>query len=503
MKTEAMYAKFCLPPILLLMSLLPATTYGIVSSGGGAKLPSGKYNEWPYVNFKSPPTLIDEGLLDMEVTGTGTTTSLVFNLTNKTDEHLGMIIPTGTLVTTASEGYQPYQTGCIPPIVLEPGETLTREFPAYCTDNELEPAPAEESVKYTPQTDPLTEQQKEITELIITANAVEDLYTTCGSVAEPDDFVSEGLLQKPYAMSTIWHPTFVRDSVLGGVIREEPYDPYYLLRWLYGFEEGWSLYSVPPFSPLGFMLDGALAFPGTLTFGLEKELPELKFSLSYVEKDKEETNEMVVAKPRGNVEVSVETTDDPEIVRFNISKLSAYSPSVTFRGVNRGDVMLTPNSPEKNNGTLNINTGEVRGTASLKAFGEEFDEPFPVAVAYNGHLDFATKVLNLEASGISFEPVKLEKEGLYQKMRPEKFWDAVHLYTIWDETNDVGKKELRKVMTEQLKTEFPEGRAEELADMVTTEIMDKVEEVKDLHKELKEEKFDFSRLDPTLKWRKT
>lgn len=62
--------------------------------------------------------LVEKGLLDMEVTGTGTTTGLVFNLINKTNEHLCVIIPTGTLVTTTSEGYQPYQTGYNPPYSL-------------------------------------------------------------------------------------------------------------------------------------------------------------------------------------------------------------------------------------------------------------------------------------------------------------------------------------------------------------------------------------------------
>lgn len=36
--------------------------------------------------------------------------------------------------------------------------------------------------------------------------------------------------------------------------------------------------------------------------------------------------------------------------------------------------------------------------------------------------------------------------GFYQRMKPEKFWEAVHLYAIWAETNDLGKKELREVI---------------------------------------------------------
>jgi hypothetical protein len=98
--------------------------------------------------------------------------------------------------------------------------------------------------------------------------------------------------------------------------------------------------------------------------------------------------------------------------------------------------------------------------------------------------------------------VKLES-GPYQASQPDKFWNSVHLYSVWSETNNIGEKELRAVMTEQLKAEFPEERAEELSQMVTTEIMDRVEEVQTLHEKLKKEEFDFSMLDPTLKLRKT
>ncbi|MHC4359043.1 MAG: hypothetical protein ACYSTQ_09635 [Planctomycetota bacterium] len=193
--------------------------------------------------------------------------------------------------------------------------------------------------------------------------------------------------------------------------------------------------------------------------------------------------------------MSVEITDDPSIVRFNINKLKAYTPSLTFRGENRGDVMLVLGSAEKSAGVLNINTGDVRGAASLKAVGEDFDDPFPVAVAYRGNLNFTTSELNLEVSGVSFEPVKLKEPGLYQKIQPEKFWNAVHLYTIWDETNDTGKKELAEVMTAQLMAQFPEERAEEIAEMMAREVMDMVDEVRDVHEDLKDEGFDFSKLD--------
>ncbi len=86
-------------------------------------------------------------------------------------------------------------------------------------------------------------------------------------------------------------------------------------------------------------------------------------------------------------------------------------------------------------------------------------------------------------------------------MRPEKFWDAVHLYAIWDETSDAGKKELREIMNEQLRTRFPEDRAEELADMVTKGIIKMADEVQDLQEDLKDDGFDFSSLDPSLKLR--
>ena len=107
----------------------------------------------------------------------------------------------------------------------------------------------------------------------------------------------------------------------------------------------------------------------------------------------------------------------------------------------------------------------------------------------------------MSINGLSFDPVKLES-GPYQTSQPEKFWDTVHLYTVWSETNEIGEKELSAVMTEQLKAEFPDEKAEELSQMVTTEIMDRGEEVQTLHNKLKKDEFDFSMLDPTLKLRK-
>ncbi|MEE9558613.1 MAG: hypothetical protein V3V94_03920 [Candidatus Brocadiales bacterium] len=50
-------------------------------------------------------------------------------------------------------------------------------------------------------------------------------------------------------------------------------------------------------------------------------------------------------------------------------------------------------------------------------------------------------------------------------------------------------------MTEQLKTRFPEERAEEPAGMATKEIIEMADEVQDLQEDLKDEGFDFSKLD--------
>jgi len=152
-------------------------------------------------------------------------------------------------------------------------------------------------------------------------------------------------------------------------------------------------------------------------------------------------------------------------------------------------------------GFLNINTGEVNGTVSVKAWGEKYKDPFPAAGTFTGRFDFPTRKLSMSINGLSFDPVKLES-GPYQTSQPEKFWDTVHLYTVWSETNEIGEKELSAVMTEQLKAEFPDEKAEELSQMVTTEIMDRVEEVQTLHNKLKKDEFDFSMLDPTLKLRK-
>ncbi len=90
--------------------------------------------------------------------------------------------------------------------------------------------------------------------------------------------------------------------------------------------------------------------------------------------------------------------------------------------------------------------------------------------------------------------MKLKEPSLYQTVQPEKFWEAVHLYAIWDETNDTGKKELTEVMTAQLMAQFPEGRAEEIAEMMAREVMDMVDGVQGVHEDLKDEGFDFSKL---------
>lgn len=202
------------------------------------------------------------------------------------------------------------------------------------------------------------------------------------------------------------------------------------------------------------------------------------------------------------MKVSVKPTDNPAVLKFDITELSARADSFEVIGKSKKDINMVLGSPEKSTGFLNINTGKVNGTVSVKAWGRKHKEPFPAAGTFTGRFDFPTRKLSMSFNGLSFEPVELKQE-IYQQVQPEKFWDAVHLYTIWRETNDVGKKELRTVMTEQLKKEFPEERSEELSQMVTTEIMGRVKEVQKLHKKLKKEDFDFSRLDTTLKLRKT
>jgi len=408
-------------------------------------------------------TLVEEGMADMECTGTGRTDTIVVNLTNKTDEPILAVIPAGTPLVTDSEGYQPYQTGAIPPLFLEPGRTLTRECPAWCTDNDLEPAPLEASVTYTLQTGPATPQQEKVRELILLADYMEDLHTFCGSVAEPVDF-----LQSPLPP----------DTESAGQKEHEP---------------------SPQSTSLSFDLSSPLEFPGPMQFSLSVEDGILKSNISSKDNKK---GEVVFTNPQGDVEVSVKPTNNPAVLKFDITKLSASADSFEVTGKSKGDINMVLGSPEKSTGFLNINTGEVNGTISVKASGKKYRDPFPAAGTFTGRFDFPTRKLNLSFNGLSFEPVELKQE-IYQQVKPEKFWNAVHLYTIWGETNNVGRKELRTVMTEQLKTEFPEERSEELSQMVTKEIMGRVKEVQKLHKKLKKEEFDFSRLDPTLKLRKT
>lgn len=407
--------------------------------------------------------LVGNGLVDMECTGTGKTDTIVVNLTNKTDEPILAIIPAGTPLITGSEGYQPYQTGAIPPLFLEPGKTLTRECPAWCTNNDLEPAPAEASVTYTFQAGPATSQQEKIRELILLTDYMEDLHTVCGSVVEPDDFVQLPL--QP-------------DTESAGQKEHEPF---------------------PQFTSLSFDLSSPLEFPGTMQFSLSAEDGILKSNISSKDDKK---GEIVFSNPQGKVEVSVKPTDNPAVLKFDITELSAKADSFEVIGKSNGDINMVLGSPEKSTGFLNINTGEVNGTVSVKASGKKYKDPFPAAGTFTGRFDFPTRKLSLSFNGLSFEPVELKQE-IYQLVQPEKYWDAVHLYTIWGETNDVGRKELKAVMTEQLKAEFPGERSEELSQMVTTEIMNRVKEVQKLHKKLKKEEFDFSKLDPTLKLRKT
>ena len=404
--------------------------------------------------------LIENGLVDMEITGAGTTTDLVFSLTNKTDEPILAVIPAGTPLVTDSDGYQPYQTSVIAPFFLEPGQTLTRECPAWCTDNDLEPAPADGSAKYTLQTSSFTPQQEKVRELILVADYMEDLHTFCGSVAEPEDFVQ---LPQPPA-----------DSV-----------------------EQKATQNIPQSTSLSFDLSSPLEFPGTMQFSLSAEDGILKHNISSKD-DKEE--EIVFTNPQGKVEVSVKITDNPALLKFDITELSASADSFEVSGDSKGDINIVLGSPEKSTGFLNINTGEVNGTICVNASGNKYKDPFPAAGTFTGMFDFPTRKLSMSFNGLSFEPVKLEK-GPYQRSQPEKFWETVHLYAVWGETNKIGREELTELMTEQFSASYPEEKAGKLGNMVAGEIMDRVNEVQTLHEELKKEEFDFSVLDPTLKFR--
>ncbi len=407
--------------------------------------------------------LVEDGLVDMECTGTGRTDAVVFNLTNKTGEPILAVIPAGTPLVTDSEGYQPYQTGVIASFFLEPGQTLTRECPAWCTDNDLEPAPADGSAKYTLQTSSFTPQQERVRELILLADYIEYRHTFCGDIVEPDDFV-----QSPQPPAT------------KRVEQKEPKN-------------------VPQSTSLSFNLSSPLEFPGTMQFALNAEGGILKHNIS----SKDDKNEEIVfTNPQGKVDVSIMLTENAEVLKFDITKLSAQADSFEVSGNSMGNINMVLGSSGKSTGFLDINTGEVNGTVSVKAWGKKYEDPFPAAGTFTGRFDFPTRKLSMSFSGLSFDPVKLES-GPYQTNQPGKFWDSVHLYSVWSETNNIGEKELRTVMTEQLKAEFPDEKAEELSQMVTTEIMDRVEEVQSLHKKLKEEDFDFSMLDPTLKLRKT
>ena len=405
--------------------------------------------------------LVKNGLVGMEITGAGTTTDLVFNLTNKTDEPILAVIPAGTPLVTDSEGYQPYQTGIIAPFFLEPGQTLTRECPAWCTDNDLEPAPADGSAKYTLQTSSFTPQQEKVKELILLADYMEDLHIFCGDVVEPDDFV-----QSPQPPAT----TSVEQKASK---------------------------NIPQSTSLSFDLSSPLEFPGTMQFSLSAEDSILKHSIS----SKDDKNEEIVfTNPQGKVEVSVKLTDNPALLKFDITELSASADSFEVSGNSKGDINIVLDSPEKSTGFLNINTGEVNGTVCVNASGNKYKDPFPAAGTFTGMFDFPTRKLSMSFNGLSFEPVKLEK-GLYQTSQPEKFWETVHLYTVWGETNNIGREELTELMTEQFSASYPEEKAGKLGNMVAGEIMDRVNEVQTLHEELKEEEYDFSMLDPTLKFR--
>lgn len=698
-------------------------------------------NEW--AGYEDAATLIERGMLSMEITGTGTTTDLVFKLTNNTDKHAGVIIPTGTLITTEFEGFQPYQTGYVPPIILGPGETVTTEVPAFCADNDLDPAPADGSVKYTVQSGPTSPQVEKVTELIVTANALQYLYATCGEVAEPDDFI--GLMSKAFVEDRtrdfeVWNQPLrgyktqtepkvsaelqersqikyahndignvtgyteityddhgnivtqtersdirydergnrisyvetsynVKDveqegemrivtltersniqydhrgnalsykeltyniqdeahdktsemqivgqterlnirydhrgnavsyeevsydgrnvvrqersqvqyeyndrgtitgyrevsfenlrriiteiersniqyNTQGNVLSEEkkvyrytlgeeqaPEDTEDLSKYIKELEERLSVagddaqlanidlqnllqeqqQTMQTMSNVSKMLhdtamviikrlDGSVSFnaagtpeiPGTTEFNLQRAQELLAMLLT-----DEKQGEAVFTDPSCRVRISLKPTDNPEIAKFDIIGLEAQADSFKRMGESIGNVNIALNSPENCTGTLNIKTGEVSGAVSVIADGKKYEDHVPAAVTYTGRYDIPTGKLELDLHGISFEPVKLER-GPYQTSQPEKFWDTVHLYSVWGETNKIGREELTELMTEQFSADYQKEKAGKLADMVAGEVMDKVNVVQKTREELKEQEFDFSMLDPTLKLR--
>ena len=464
----------------------------------------------PIVGPALASALVDMDIVDMEAGGTGTTTGVVCSMHNNTPQPVLAILPAGTFVAPVSgdtqtyitadntafllgpaetgsmllepydfmladarqsdsgalrlvaHGDAPAQTGRQNPPAAPgvPGPTLTRQVTAYCTDINREPAPAEASVKYAIQTGPITPQQELLTELIVAANILEDIHTLGGRVLEPD-----ALLIPP------------RPPKGSGTGRRK----------------------IPEKSiDLNFKLSGPLRFPGAMEFVLSSEGGTLKTDVA----SRDEKGEIVFSNPVGKVDVVVEPTDDPEIVRFNITKLTAQADSFDVFGKRRGDIHMALHSPEKSTGFLNISTGEVSGTVSVEAWGKKYEKPFPAAAMYTGRFDFPTRKLSLSLNALSFEPIEL-KPGLYQLTHPKEFWEAVHLYAIWRETNDVGKKKLRETMTEQLLSDFPEEQAKRYADMVADEIWKMVDKVEDLHEDMKDGGFDFSAFAPILKRRKT
>ncbi|MDO8137580.1 MAG: hypothetical protein Q6354_08065 [Candidatus Brocadiales bacterium] len=445
---------------------------------------------------KLPPLSLEEGLesnkLALSIRGTGTTTGMTLTLTNKTDSKCMVVIPTGTLLEPENQAYSPYQVGYVPPVLLWPGRTATVKVPAFCADSEKRLAPPDGSVAYTPHKGPLTPRQEKLTELIVVTKAFKGLHETCGDAVEPDDLLApyNKTPQKPFSW---FFSEFFSD------MEDIPEEDLWVVKLMERFlemPEGSRFWSYILDVPLDFKLSSPLEFPGNAQFQLGM-IYELETGIS----SRKEKGKAVFSNPTGKVAVSLAPTGNPNIVKFNITALEAHAPSFKAMGKSRGDINLTLNSPENSAGTLNIKTGEVKGTVSVKAWGKKYDAPFPAAASYRGRFDIPTRKLSLNVKGISFEPAKLER-GIYERIRPEKFWDSVQLYSIWKDTNDLGEEELTAVMTEQLRADFSKERAEGLAAMVAKEIFHRVDDVHERHKKLKKEKMDFSMLDPTLRWRK-